>query len=413
MAAKNEIYALRELGKEYAEIANLPVQQEKVRLWKKLNALKPERPMVTIDQLCVNELARPGDGLLDLKCADDFLKSVEFNLRFNMLRWKNYGGDMVLLPQVRCPVPVTTTGGTGGLGHTTYLKIDQTSSIASQHYDDMLKDEDALEKITDPVVTFDEKLMDERMALLNDIFDGILEVRADKIVMICNIWDSINTMRGVEAILIDMYDRPDFMHKTVDRVFKVYRSIYEQYEKLGLLDAYPDYVHCTGAYTDELPKAGYEGKARFCDTWIYSMAQMFSTVSPQMDKEYQLDYVEKYFGDAGLIYYGCCEPLHDRIELIRRIKSVRKISCSPWANLEMTAEKLGGGAVLSRKPNPAYLAFDRFDEAPIRKELKETIDVCRRYGTPCELILKDVSTVKYEPERLKRWNAIAMELVMS
>jgi len=47
----------------------------------------------------------------------------------------------------------------------------------------------------------------------------------------------------------------------------------------------------------------------------------------------------------------------------------------------------------------------------VRKELTETLDICRENGTPCELILKDVSTVKYQPERLREWNKIAMELV--
>ena len=413
MASQNDINVLRQLGNEYAKIANMPIQRERVGLWKKLNGLKPERPMVMIDQLPINELASPGDGLLDIKCEDDFLRSVEFSMRFDMLRWKNYGGDMVLLPQVRCPLPVLVKGGYLGLGKTKYLKSDRESSISSQQYEDMLKDEADLEKVTDPVVIFDAKKADDRMALLNEIFAGIMDVTADKTVMLCNVWDTVNTLRSISAILIDMYDRPDFLHKVIDRMFRVYRSIYEQYGKLDLLDLYPRTVHCAGAFTDELPKEGFAGKVRFCDTWIYTMAQMFSTVSPQMDKEYQLDYVEKYFGDAGLIYYGCCEPLHDRIHLIMKLKNVRKVSVSPWADLRRSAEQLGSGAVLSRKPNPAFLAFDIFDESLVRKELSETIAVCREYNTPCELILKDVSTLKYKPERLKRWNEIAMELVTS
>ena len=39
---------LRELAARVAEIAALPVQEEKKRLWKALNGLKPERPMVTM-----------------------------------------------------------------------------------------------------------------------------------------------------------------------------------------------------------------------------------------------------------------------------------------------------------------------------------------------------------------------------
>ena len=46
---------IQKLAAEVAEIAALPVQQEKKLLWKKLNALRPERPMVMIDQVCWND----------------------------------------------------------------------------------------------------------------------------------------------------------------------------------------------------------------------------------------------------------------------------------------------------------------------------------------------------------------------
>ena len=412
MAAGRDRDILRALGEKYAKIANLPIQNERVRLWKKLNGLKPERPMVTIDQLPLNELTSPGDGLLDCLCEDAFLRKVEYAMRLDLLKWNNYGGDMVILPYVSCPPAMTRSGGYEHMSSTTRLKLDETSDVASQHYDDMLKDENDLAKLTEPVVHYDEKLTKEREDILRSIFDGMLEVRTGGIVMMSNVWDCITTMRGVGTLLEDMIDRPDFVHKIVDKMFGIFRSYYEQYEKLGLLDAYPRYVHCTGAFTDELPREGFTGRARIRDTWMATMSQMFSTVSPSMDKEFQLDYVEKYFGDVGLIYYGCCEPLHDRINLIRRLKGVRKISVSPWADVVKSAEQLGDGAVMSRKPNPAYLAFESFDENLVRKELSDTLRVCREHGTPCELILKDVSTVRYQPERLKRWNEIAMELVM-
>ena len=413
MYSKNDASVLRELGKEYAEVANLPVQQEKVRLWKKLNALKPERPMVAYDQLPVNELAKPGDGQLDILCENGFLRRIESAMRLDLFKWRNFAGDMVILPYAECPPSVSVSGGHASISRTTFLKMDDTSDISSQHYDDMLGGEADLEKITDPVVNYDKAETEERMGALREIFDGVLDVRIAKNVMMCNMWDGVTTMRGVQNVCADLIDRPEFMHRTIDRMCRVYRSIFDQYAALDLLDVYPKYVHCTGAFTDELPKAGFDGRARPGDVWIASMAQMFSTVSPAMDKEFQLDYVQKYFGDAGLIYYGCCEPLHDRIHLIKQIKQVRKISTSPWADLERSAREIGGEAVLSRKPNPAFLAFQSFDDSLIRKELKETIDACRRHNTPCELILKDVSTVRYEPERLSRWNEIAMELVNS
>ena len=66
--------------------------------------------------------------------------------------------------------------------------------------------------------------------------------------------------------------------------------------------------------------------------------------------------------------------------------------------------------VISRKPNPAYLAAASFDPELVRRELQETFRAAKENGCTCELILKDVSTVQYHPERLAQWHKIAVEV---
>ena len=39
-----------------------------------------------------------------------------------------------------------------------------------------------------------------------------------------------------------------------------------------------------------------------------------------------------------------------------------------------------------------------------------TRQACDRHGCPLEYILKDLSTVRYEPQRLFEWARIAMEV---
>lgn len=90
---------------------------------------------------------------------------------------------------------------------------------------------------------------------------------------------------------------------------------------------------------------------------------------------------------------------------------MRKVSVSPWAKQDRCAEELGGEYVFSRKPNPALLAFPEMDEALIREETRNTLALCREHDCPVELILKDISTVRYRSERLTRWENIVMELV--
>ena len=95
---------------------------------------------------------------------------------------------------------------------------------------------------------------------------------------------------------------------------------------------------------------------------------------------------------------------------VRKIPNVRKISMSPWVDEEIGAAEIRGDYVYSRKPNPALLAWPDFNEQAVREHLQTTVDVCARHGCPLELILKDISTVNYDPRRLWRWAEIAMEV---
>ena len=144
---------------------------------------------------------------------------------------------------------------------------------------------------------------------------------------------------------------------------------------------------------------------------MFGLAQMLSSVSPAMFKEFEVDYTRRICERFGLVYYGCCDPLDDKMAEVRMIPNVRKVSMSPWVDEERGAAEIGGDFVYSRKPNPAFLAMGDFDGAHIRKDLITTRDICEKHGCPLELIQKDISTVCYQPERLFEWARIAMEVV--
>ena len=79
------------------------------------------------------------------------------------------------------------------------------------------------------------------------------------------------------------------------------------------------------------------------------------------------------------------------------------------ADREAFAEKLPKTIIMSNKPNPAMLAADSFDEDVVRSDIRRTIKAARRNGVTLEMILKDVSTVRYDISRLKRFCEIATE----
>ena len=118
---------------------------------------------------------------------------------------------------------------------------------------------------------------------------------------------------------------------------------------------------------------------------------------------YQLPLLERF----GLNCYGCCEPVNARWHLLKTIPNLRRVSVSPWADIDVMAEALGDKYLFSCKPNPAYLAIPQMDEAFIRQELRSLIR--RTRGCRLEIIMKDNNTLGGNPENAFNWVRIARE----
>jgi hypothetical protein len=409
MLNRKDIQIVQELAARVAEIAVLPVQEEVRVLWRKLNACEPERPMVMIDQVCWNEMNI--DDELTLRCIDEECRRYEEHLRRTLFQWKYFPVDMVVEPFIRVPMAIQNSG-FGIIVQEDTSVTDPTNDVVSHLYGNQFRTEEDLEKIREPEVSHDLDESERRLDVAHELFDGLLDIILWGEDPYLSLWDPIATWMGVENALYALVDSPDYIHRLLTRITEGYLSMLDQLEEQGLLCGSQSLIHCTGAYTDELPAPGYDpGKPRTKDLWMFGLAQMLATVSPKMFKEFEVDYASRICERFGLVYYGCCDPLHDRMDQVRMIPNVRKVSMSPWVDEERGASEIGGDFVYSRKPNPVLVAMDRFNSDQVREDLTKTRDVCARYGCPLEFILKDISTVRYEPERLSEWASIAMQVV--
>jgi hypothetical protein len=84
---------------------------------------------------------------------------------------------------------------------------------------------------------------------------------------------------------------------------------------------------------------------------------------------------------------------------------------SPWADLEKAVENIGQDYVLSVKVNPFSFADSAWSIEKERAVLKDIL--YKTKGCHVEIILKDVSTVNHEPQRLWQWAEMARGLVGS
>jgi hypothetical protein len=408
MLSKQDVTIVRDLSARVAEIAALPIQEEKRALWRKLNAKKPVRPMVTIDQVCWNEM-NVGEELT-LKCVDPECRGYEDELRRTLYQWKHFPVDMVVEPFMRVHKAVMNSG--FGVDVKQDIAVsDPTNSVVGHAFVNQFETDADLEKIKTPVIQHDAAETARRLEVAHNLFDGTLDIFEQGADPYLSVWDPISTWMNVESVLYALIDRPEFMSALARRVVRGYMSMLDQLETQGLLAHHQSLIHCTGAHTDELPAPGFDPRRpRTKDIWMFGLAQMFSTLSPEMFETFEIEMCMPIFKRFGLVYYGCCDPLDRKMKQVRRIPNVRKISMSPWANEEIGAAEIKGDYVYSRKPNPAQLASFEFNEKEVRAHLQASVDVCARHGCPLELILKDISTVRYEPQRLWRWAEIAMDV---
>jgi len=406
---KKDIDIIRGLAERVAEIAALPVQEEKRRLWRALNAKKPERPMVMIDQVCWNEMDVNDE--LALQCADEECRAYEQNLRRTLYQWEHFRCDMVVEPYIR--VHKAVSGWHFGLGVSEETKTgDPENDVISHRYINQFETDADLDKIKMSNIVHDEAETQRRLSFAGELFGGIMPIKPHGVEPRVCFWDPISTWMSVEGALWALADRPEYVHELLSRMKASYLAGMDALEQNGLFCDSQTLVHCTGAYTDELPADDFNpDKPRAKDLWTMGLAQMFSTVSPAMFEEFEVNYIKDICARYGLVYYGCCDPLDAKMAEVRKIPNVRKVSVSTWADQERAARNMGDEFVFSRKPNPAFLAGIPYSTEQVRADIQKTVDICKNGGCPLEIILKDISTTLHEPQRLWQWNDVVMEVV--
>lgn len=406
---KKDTEILRNLAGRLAEIAALPIHEEKKDMWRALNGLQMVRPLVCMDQLPWHELNV--DDELTLLCEDPFLRTVEQNIRRILYRWKHFPADMVIENRVDIPKVVHGLN----YGYTIIeetLMTNEDNDVFSHKYIDQCETQEALHALKPDEIKRDVALDKERKEMCENIFGDIIPVRLSGVSIHAGAWDRIAQARSMTNILYDIVDRPEFIKLVAEKFRDLTISTVDQCQELGLLDAEDPLVHCAGAYTKELPTKDYSPEKPLTkDCWAFGMSQPFSTVSPAIHEEFEIDVMKPLYEKFGLLYYGCCEPLHDRIHIMQKIENIRKISISPWAKVDESAEKISGNYVFSGKPNPAYIANGVLQEDNIKEQISHMMEACKQNNTPCEFILKDVSTVRGNPLVLTEWEKLVMDLV--
>lgn len=397
----NEREIVRDLAKQYAEAAFSEGTKAMAENWGRLNALDTAaRPPIIIDQLPWHEFA----GYGDLKCVttDPFLRGIESYFRSELFRFRRFGADLVPAPYY----PLGKVYDDTGYGVST-VNQDESDHVGAQThlFEDQLPDEASLSKLKKRIITAHPEETARRKEAVEEVIGDILEVRPTGTVIWAAVWDRITFWKGAESCLYAVIDEPEFVHAMMKRFLEIEMDAVDQLEAQNLLAAGPGVrCHCVETYVDEDRfRAIDQSHIRAADCWIAGAAQIFSEISPAMHDEFEIEYMKPLYDRFGWVNYGCCEPLFQKIDIIRKMKTVRSISASPWTKVDRQAETMGGDYVMLRKPNPAYLRSGYPDVDAVKKEIRGTLAACRRSGTPVAFVLKDLTTVGSRAEGLGEW----------
>lgn len=402
---------LRPLVEEKARIAALPVQQEKIALWTRLNDLDTGvRPMVWINEICWHEMNVNDE--LTCQCEDSFARGIEWNLRTELYQWRHLPADMIIDGVMGCPMAISSTGFQVEVKED-HINQHTNGGIQSHGYINQFETLDDVQKIKDPIITHDVEQTAEWKATMEDAVGDILPVRTGGIGMQWfSPWDQLVQWYNPQQALMDMALNPELIHALMKRLTDAMWKRHEQYIELNLLG------NCAGnhrigsgglGYTTQLPQKDVDPKhIRPIDQWGCGVAQIMSEVSPDMHEEFAIQYEKPWMEQFGMTYYGCCEQLDRKMPMLRQIKNLRKISMSPWANHERGAQEIGRDYVFSFKPNPAIFATDTFSLANAEKDIRKTLEIAK--GCNIEIIAKDLSTMRDEPQRLWQWAEMAVRV---
>jgi len=402
---------LRPLAGELAEIAALDVHAEKAAMWTRTNKLQDERPMVWMNEIPWHEMNV--DDELTLRCADESCRRLELEMRQTLYQWRHMPCDMIVSDYLICPLAVEDTG--FGLDEDIEIATtDPENDVVSRRFHRQICEPQDIAKIVNTVVTHDQAASEQRYQVMCDTFGDIMPVRKVGVKgRWFAPWDELIRWWGVQEALMDLALRPQMVNDIYSRLVDVYIDRLDQWTGLNVLTPNNDNTRVGSggyAYTDELPGEDFDpDHITPKNLWGSATAQIFSEVSPEMHWEFALRHEMRYLERWGLTYYGCCEPLDIKMGILRKIPNLRKISMSPWIDPQRAADEVGEDYVFSFKPSPAILAEDRWRGDQARRELTDVLD--KAGGCHVEIIMKDISTVRREPQRLWEWEKIVMEVV--
>ena len=401
---------IRELAKKQLEYAHLPIMAERQRLWILHNRLQGERPMVVMEEgSFVQHILPP------MRCKHPLAAGMEHHLSQNIATHETIDDDKI----VPGFFPVNYAIGTDFLG----LKQQKTRADTGQgfHIDPLFETlEEGLPLLAPSHYIYHKERTENYEKAAADVLGDILPVVRKNAF---NHWFFIPTihivnMMGMENMYLAIMTEPDKFHilmrKVTDDLIRSLR--WQEEHNFLVLNNGNDYMG-SGSYcfSDELPGPDYSGKVLSRHTWGHINSQESIGISPKQFVEFIYPYYEELAREFGLVYYGCCEPVHTLWDkCLHQLPNLRKISISAWCDEEMMGERLCASRVIySRKPSPNFIGIKpEFDEDAFTDHITKTAAAVKG-KCKAEFIFRDIYDLRGNTAKTRRAVEITRSIAQS
>jgi hypothetical protein len=396
-----DVAIVRSLAARVAELAAKPEQDEKRRTWAAHHALKPTRPLVLATYGMWNVWCCDVFGDAAMSCQDPFYRNYERQFRMAIFQ-DEVGDDSILEPWVT--LRASLTGRWGELWGLKEEFSEITEKGGSKAFRPPIKDwSEAVLTATPHAV--DEAATQRNHEKLAAAVAGILPIDVQRGPVYSGFSSDLSTslirLRGLNESMLDMYEHPEALRRTLAFMRDGILANNEAAERAGhytLTSGSNQQPAVAGGLPARCPNSGPVTRK---DLWSFCAAQEFTLVSPAFHEEFMFQYQRPIQEQFGLVHYGCCEDLTRKIGMLRQLKNLRSIAVAPLADVHACAEQIGTDYVASWRPNPTDMICAGWDEARIRRIVREARDAFK--GGFMHVHLKDVETVQGDPSRFPRW----------
>lgn len=323
--------------------------------------------------------------ILNFSLTDYFQDLGSFlisDLELQLYRFENFDDDTYLSPTIRLSYAFVPILEISMYGMTPRYASDSTPWCEGEPIISREKDLDVLPQLD----FFNSGLMPKVHKWYREVKRIVadLPVSVDFPAYVMGVFGLALRLRGFEQLLIDMYDRPAFVHRLMRRLVNDRKQWESECNRF----------------------LGLERNAIILDNDDVGSP----TLSANLYKEFVWPYeVELARSHGGISYWHSCNCTDKLLDLIKKIPGLQVFHVGPWNDIPISVEAMTPEIGLEVCLNPEEIIGSSEDE--LHTQLRQLVDVAK--GKPITLRADCFQTrhdLQTDLKLIKRWAGLAREM---